>query len=174
MFRFAALASLLFSAACSSTTPRAERPSEPARQEAAGPSRGCLDTVEIGTRRCRAATERASERVEGQIGARSAKSDATKRETSITDDASEASTFPRDDARTALRAAEGGLRSCNESAVPRTVDVTMTFEPSGNVSAVEVSPSGGRAASCVEGRLREVAVAPFQGQPVTIRTPLTL
>lgn len=130
------------------------------------------DAVEILDRRCRRVTEITSQWGGGQTSPRAAKTETTQPRVGGAEPGG--STFPREEVRTALRAAEGGLRSCNDSAVPQTLHVTMRFEPSGSVSAVEVSPSGGRAASCVESRLREVAVAPFQGQPVTVRTSVTL
>jgi hypothetical protein len=88
--------------------------------------------------------------------------------------AAEGAAFPGEDARTALRAAQGGLRSCSDSAVPQSFDVTLRFEPSGKVSKVDVVPSAGRAASCLRTRLAEVAVTPFKGEPVSLRMPLQL
>ncbi|MBX3209325.1 MAG: hypothetical protein KF764_30105 [Labilithrix sp.] len=82
--------------------------------------------------------------------------------------------FPQDEARTALRAAEGGLRSCNDGAVPRSLEATIRFEPSGKVSDVDVAPADDRAASCVRSRLRDVSVVPFTGEPVTVRVSVTL
>jgi hypothetical protein len=84
------------------------------------------------------------------------------------------STFPQDDARTALRAAQGGLRSCSESAIPRSVDVRVRFESTGKVSKVDVVPPDGRAASCVRTRLGEVAITPFKGDPVTLQMTVQL
>ncbi len=191
---------LLLLPACSSVT-AAHRPAELTRQQAAGQfvcheqditvrelgssevqATGCgktatwsctgntdgHDAVDILDRRCRRVSEITSQWGGAESAARAAKTDTPKV------DPARGSTFPRDDARTALRAAEGGLRSCSDSAVPRTLQVTMRFEPSGKVSTVEVSPPDGRAAACVQQRLREVAVAPFEGQPVTIRMPVTL
>ena len=176
MSRIAALAScLLLVAACSSTRARAPEPAAAARHQAADQPGGCGAAPEIRGRHCPHAGKLTSDRSGVGGGARAAK-------TGITEDAAETrsegvtgrSTFPRDDARTALRAAEGGLRSCNDSAVPRTLHVAMRFEPSGKVSTVEVSPADGRVASCVQSRLREVAITPFEGRPVTMRVPVTL
>jgi hypothetical protein len=89
-------------------------------------------------------------------------------------DVREASTFPRDDAATALRAAEGGLRSCNDSAVPRPFEVTLHFDPSGKVGKVDVVPGEGHVASCVRARLSEVSVVPFKGEPATLRATVSL
>ncbi|MBX3258119.1 MAG: hypothetical protein KIS78_23395 [Labilithrix sp.] len=82
--------------------------------------------------------------------------------------------FPRDEARTALRAAEGGLHSCNDGAAPRSLDVTLRFEPSGKVSDVDVAPADDRAAACVRARLSDVSVVPYEGEPVTLRVSVTL
>lgn len=48
--------------------------------------------------------------------------------------------FPRDDVRTALRVARGGLGSCNDATEARSFEVSIRFEPSGRVSKVEVAP----------------------------------
>jgi hypothetical protein len=78
------------------------------------------------------------------------------------------------EAQTALRAAEGGLHSCNASAVPTELDVTLRFEPSGRVGNVDVVPNAGRVASCVRSRLAEITLVPFAGEPVTLRKRVTL
>ena len=194
---------LLLLAACSSVT-AGHKPTELTRHQAAGQfvcheqditvrelggsevqATGCGKTatwsctgntdghsaVEILDRRCRRVTEITSQWGEARTSPRAAKTETTSPPTS---DEHDTSTFPREEVRTTLRAAEGGLRSCNDGAIPQTFHVTMRFEPSGHVSTVEVSPAGSHAASCVEGRLREVAVAPFRGQPVTVRMPVTL
>lgn len=82
--------------------------------------------------------------------------------------------FPRDEAQTALRAAEGGLHSCNDGASPRSLEVTLRFDPSGNVSDVDVSPADDRAAECVRARLSDVSVMPFEGGPVTVKRSIAL
>ena len=84
------------------------------------------------------------------------------------------SSFPKDDAETALRAARGGLRSCADSAVPRALDVTVRFEPSGRVSSVTVSPADGRVASCVRTRLAEISIPAFHGESVALHMPVQL
>ena len=91
-----------------------------------------------------------------------------------TSDVQRAASFPREDAVTALRAAEGGLRSCNESAAPGVVDVTLRFEPSGKVSHVDVAPAEGIIVACVQERLRQVSVMSFDGEPATFHTTVKL
>lgn len=78
------------------------------------------------------------------------------------------------DVRTALRAADGGLRSCKDKASPRSLGVVLRFETSGNVSKVDVIPSENAAASCVRARLSEITVMPFTGEPVTVRMSVRL
>lgn len=132
------------------------------------------DAIEILDRRCHRVSAITSQWGGADTHARSAKTETAKHDSASAIEESRGSAFPREDARTALRAAEAGLRSCTESPVPRTLHVTMRFEPSGRVSRVEVAPADGRAASCVRSRLSEVAVTPFEGQPVTVRLPVTL
>jgi len=208
MSRIAALLpSLVLLTACgSSTTTSARKPTEVARQQAAGQfacqeqdvvvreigssrleatgcgktatyscTSGSDDVIGVSDRRCRRVTEIAGQSNGAEASLRAAKTGpkSVEEATPSTVDDGATTTFPREDARTALRAAEGGLHSCTDSAVPQTLDVSVRFETSGNVSSVEVTPPG-RAASCVESRLREVAVTPFEGQPVTVRLPMTL
>jgi hypothetical protein len=78
--------------------------------------------------------------------------------------------FPRDDVRTALRAAEGGLHSCNQTGTPRTFEAALSFDPSGKVGKVQVIPAD----RCVEARLREVEVTPFRGQSTTVRVAMKM
>ena len=76
--------------------------------------------------------------------------------------------FPADDARTALNAASRGLKSCRDEGSPPTIDASVKFEPSGKVSAVDVKPAEEPVASCIRMKLAEVAVMPFDGEPVTM------
>ena len=73
--------------------------------------------------------------------------------------------FPKDDARTALNAAARGLKSCDGDA-STVIDASLEFEPSGKVGSVEVRPAEEPVASCVRTKLAEVAVMPFDGEPV--------
>lgn len=88
-------------------------------------------------------------------------------------------TFSEIDARTALRVAERGLRSCLPA--PRSLELVavVRFEPTGKVEHVEVSSRSGESVevsvtSCVESRLGEISVPSFRGKPVTLRTSLSL
>lgn len=89
--------------------------------------------------------------------------------------------FPSDDVGTALRAARGGLGSCNDSTSARSFDVALRFEPSGRVGEVDVAPSRDDparstddVARCVQRRLSEVSVRSFAGAPVTVRMTVDL
>ncbi len=87
--------------------------------------------------------------------------------------------FPRDDARTALRAAARGVRSCRaDGASPQAFDAHLHFEPSGKVAAVTLGDGSDRVAtdvaSCVKTRLAEVALTPFDGAPVTVKMRVEL
>ncbi len=83
--------------------------------------------------------------------------------------------FPRDDAKTALRAAQGGLRSCRAIASDFSpLEATLRFEPSGKVSRVDVAPPTANAetASCVRSRLAEISIPKFTGDPVIVKMPV--
>lgn len=73
------------------------------------------------------------------------------------------------DARTALNAASPGLKACGRDGAPTAIDAEVRFEPSGNVSTVEVKPAVEPVATCVREKLEEVAILPFRGEPLTVR-----
>src|SRR5688572_21485827 len=74
------------------------------------------------------------------------------------------------DARTALNAASHGLKSCRSENGPATVMVTVKFERTGKVSAIDVRPAVEPVATCVRHKLSQMAVLPFEGDPVTMST----
>lgn len=82
--------------------------------------------------------------------------------------AADGRTFPEHDARTALAAASRGLKSCRGEGGPSALDAAVKFEPSGKVSSVDVKPAAEPVAGCVREKLAQVAVMPFDGQPVTL------
>lgn len=91
--------------------------------------------------------------------------------------------FPRDDAKVALRAAEGGLRSCRLGHDAWEVEVTVKFDPaSGSVTSSDVIPMRGSREtelfktfeSCMKSRLAEVSVTPFAGPAMTMTVPMKL
>ena len=87
--------------------------------------------------------------------------------------------FPKDDARTALRAAARGVRVCRaEGSESHAFDAHLRFEPSGRVTAVALGDGSARVptdvASCVRGRLAEVALTAFDGEPVTVKMRVDL
>jgi hypothetical protein len=174
-FRFAALTTLSLVAlgACASATSN-QKPSDLARRQAADPSSGHPQDItvrELGH----------STRAEGALGTgapgvapRGAKTGA---EANATPGVA-ASTIPYEDARTPLRAAAGGLRSWRPRGkpnAPRAFEALLRFEPSGKVSRVDLTPAdGAAAAACVRGRLSEIAVTSFTGDPVTVKMPVRL
>lgn len=82
--------------------------------------------------------------------------------------------FPHDDARTALAAAARGLRSCGTEGRSEEVVADLRFAPDGKVADVDVSTSDDATTSCVRTKLAEVAVTPFDGDPVTMRMRVRL
>jgi hypothetical protein len=82
--------------------------------------------------------------------------------------------FPEHDARTALNAASRGLKSCRKQTGPSTLEATLKFEPTGNVSSVDVKPAVEPVAACVRAKLAEVVVMPFSGAPVTMSVQLRI
>lgn len=76
--------------------------------------------------------------------------------------------FSEHDAKTALNAASRGLRSCREPSGPSALEARLKFEPSGNVSSVDVKPAAEPVATCVRDKLAAVSIMPFEGQPVTM------
>jgi hypothetical protein len=81
--------------------------------------------------------------------------------------------FPAADVRTALLAASRGLRSCGDGR-SHSYKASLRFDPSGRVGRVEVVPSDGPTAACVERRLAEVSVTSFTGEAVTVVLPVDL
>lgn len=96
-----------------------------------------------------------------------ARTPASQSETTYTTGA-DARAFPEHDARTALNAASRGLKSCRRAAGPSALEAKVKFEPSGNVSNVDVSPAAEPVATCVRQKLASVSVMPFEGEPVTM------
>ena len=82
--------------------------------------------------------------------------------------------FPEHDARTALNAASRGLKACRAEGRPSAVDAAVKFERTGKVSTVDVKPATEPVASCVRQKLAEVAVMPFEGEPVTLSMRVVL
>jgi hypothetical protein len=82
--------------------------------------------------------------------------------------ASDPGAFPEHDARTALNAASRGLKSCRVAGASSSLEAKVLFEPSGKVSAVDVTPTAEPVATCVRRKLVEVAVMPFTGAPVAM------
>lgn len=76
--------------------------------------------------------------------------------------------FPEHDARTALNAASRGLKSCRSESGPSTLEASVKFERTGKVTAVDVRPAAEPVAGCVREKLAQVAVMPFDGEPVTM------
>jgi hypothetical protein len=160
MSRIAAVSGALFLmlAACNSSTP------QPA--QSAAEANGAIG--EASTRRPRPSARQQEEATREKA----AKNDSTAKQP-----------FPRDDAKVALRAAEGGLRSCRLGHDAWEVEVTVKFDPSsGNVASSDVTPMRGSREtelfktfeSCLKTRLSEVSVTPFAGQAATITVPMKL
>jgi hypothetical protein len=166
--RIAAVSSavlFLMLAACNSSTPKPSQAPSSSESAAIG---------EASPRRPRQHRELATEE---------AREKAAKNDPNATAAAPAKQAFPRDDAKVALRAAEGGLRSCRLGHDAWEVEVMVKFEPtSGNVSNVDVTPMRGSREtelfktfeSCVKSRLTEVAVTPFAGNAVTMTVPMKL
>jgi len=156
---------MLALAACNSGAP-AQSPSgsQPSSQGAIG---------EASPRRPRPASER-RDLATDESGPKSAKGETNTKTTP--------GAFPRHDAKTALRAAEGGLRSCRLGHDAWEVEVAVRFEPAGSVSNVDLTPMRGSKdtelfktfAACVKERLAEVTVASFSGNAVTMTVPMSL
>jgi len=84
------------------------------------------------------------------------------------------STFPHDDAKTALAAASRGLKACRTGAAPVEVDATLEFAPSGKVKKLKVAPATGPLADCVRADLRQIEIPEFVGPPVAVDLKTTL
>lgn len=84
------------------------------------------------------------------------------------------STFPHDDARTALAAASRGLKACRTGDAPIAIDATVEFGPSGKVQKMKVAPGEGPVADCVRADLRQVEIPGFEGPPVAMQVKVTL
>lgn len=84
------------------------------------------------------------------------------------------STFPSDDAKTALAAASRGLKACRTGSAPVEVDATIEFAPDGKVKKLKVAPSSGPVADCVRADLAQVEIPRFEGPPVAVDLKTTL
>lgn len=84
------------------------------------------------------------------------------------------STFPHDDAKTALAAASRGLKACRTGSRPIEIDATLEFSPDGKVKKLKVAPSTGPVAECVRADLAQVAIPSFEGPPVAVDLKTTL
>jgi hypothetical protein len=176
-FFLAAFAAVVALSGCGVTRPAAvatnhqnHQPAELTRRQSAGQFVCREDDVTV--RELRNAEYQAN----GCGGASTGASGSGERTAKNTRDATTAKRpFPRDDARTALRAAARGLRSCSD-ATPLSFDAHLRFEPTGKVSEVAI-PANEIAqpiATCVKTRLTEVALTPFDGDPVTVRMRVEL
>jgi hypothetical protein len=169
LFRLASLAPLFVFVTACATGNTVQRPVEYQRMSPAEPATG----HEAAGLRESPASPRTEPAEAGGNGARGAKSDepAKTDEPATRDD--ELQPFPAADVRTALRAALPGLHSCSDGGT-HSFDTALRFEPSGKVSKVTVTPPDGPVAKCVRHRLSEIAVTPFKGEAVTVRTPVEL
>lgn len=84
------------------------------------------------------------------------------------------STFPSDDARTALAAATDGLKACRKGGDAVVVDATVEFAPSGRVRTLKVDPAHGPVAECVRADLVQIQIPRFDGPPVAMDLKTTL
>jgi len=84
------------------------------------------------------------------------------------------STFPHDDARTALAVAKRGLKACRTGDAPVAVDATIEFGPSGRVQKMKVAPGEGPVADCVRADLKQIEIPAFDGPPVALEIKVTL
>ena len=83
------------------------------------------------------------------------------------------STFPREDALTALSAAEAGLKACRRGGAVA-IDATVEFAPSGKVQKLKVAPSTGPVAECVRADLTQIEIPRFVGPPVAMQMRVEL
>jgi hypothetical protein len=84
-------------------------------------------------------------------------------------DAPAPTAFPRDDLKTALRAASRSVRACRTDSGPDEIDATMRFEPTGRVASVDLGPAAGVVAACVKKELSELALMRFDGPAVEVK-----
>jgi hypothetical protein len=83
--------------------------------------------------------------------------------------ATSAPAFDLEAAAAAVAEAKATLDECDDVPAPAS-GVSITFSPTGRVTTV--GRDSGELSECVKTRLSNVRIAPFSGQPVTVRTTL--